>query len=428
MALTSDLSSFVTSSGVTSIATTSPISGGTITSTGTISHATSGVGTATTTAGFYKFKYDTYGHVTGVSSVTASDITGLVTIPTNTDEKVATTQITNTSLEQYFIVMGNNTSNAETKYFDPSFQYINSGTNGYMRIQLGGKRSSNDIRHGELYLYGPTNNTGVILRTAAATTDVKEISLPDASGTIALTSDIPTITFNGTATTSPSFYAPTSAGTSGYYLKSNGSGEPTWAAIETGGTGTVTTWYGTCGTTASTAAKVVTCSGFALSTGAIIGILFTTANTAATPTLNVNSTGAKSIYIGSSTPSSTTNVLKWSANTMLYFMYDGTYFRFITAVAAASVVPPTGANTWYGTSSTTATTAAKTSAIDNYVLTKGSLVSVTFSTANTYVAGAITLNINSTGAKTIYYNNAATSTTNTLLWDAGETLTFMYSG
>lgn len=198
--------------------------------------------------------------------------------------------------------------------------------------------------------------------------------------------------------------------------------------LATGGDSTVTTWYGTCGTTASTAAKVVTCSNFVLTTGAIIGILFTTANTAATPTLNVNSTGAKSIYIGSSTPSSTTNVLKWSANTMLYFMYDGTYFRFITAVAAASVVPPTGANTWYGTSSTGATTAAKTSTIDNYVLTKGAVVSITFSTANTYSAGAITLNVNSTGAKTIYYNNAATSTTNLLPWDAGETLTFIYSG
>jgi len=38
-----------------------------------------------------------------------------------------------------------------------------------------------------------------------------------------------TVTLNGTATTSASFYAPTSAGTKNYYLKSNGSGEPTWA-------------------------------------------------------------------------------------------------------------------------------------------------------------------------------------------------------
>ena len=47
-----------------------------------------------------------------------------------------------------------------------------------------------------------------------------------------------TITLNGTATTSPSFYAPTSAGTSGYYLKSNGSGIPSWVALPTASAGT----------------------------------------------------------------------------------------------------------------------------------------------------------------------------------------------
>lgn len=89
-------------------------------------------------------------------------------------------------------------------------------------------------------------------------------------------------------------------------------------------------WYGTCDTTASTSAKVVTCSGFSLKIGAIIGILFSTANTAATPTLNVNGTGAVSIMVGGSTPNSTTNVLKWSASTTAFFMYNGTYWRLIS--------------------------------------------------------------------------------------------------
>ena len=188
------------------------------------------------------------------------------------------------------------------------------------------------------------------------------------------------------------------------------------------------TWYGTCSTTASTTQKDVTCSGFALTAGNVIGVLFTTANTAATPTLNVNSTTAKSIYVGNSTPSSTTNVLKWSANTMIYFMYDGTYYRYITSVSAGSVIPSRGANTWYGTSSTGATTQAKTSTIENFVLTQGAIVCITFSTANTYSSAKITLNVNSTGAKDVYYNNAVTSATNTLFWNAGETITFIYSG
>lgn len=42
---------------------------------------------------------------------------------------------------------------------------------------------------------------------------------------------IPTVTLNGSATTSASFYAPTTVGTNGQYLKSNGSGAPTWATF-----------------------------------------------------------------------------------------------------------------------------------------------------------------------------------------------------
>ena len=195
-----------------------------------------------------------------------------------------------------------------------------------------------------------------------------------------------------------------------------------------GGSGSTTTWYGTCSTTASTAAKVVTCANFSLETGAIVAVLFTTANTAATPTLNVNSTGAKTIYVGNGTIDSTTNTLKWSANTLLYFMYDGTYFRYLGSQSAASIVPPEGAGVWYGTSSNSASTAAKTSTITNFKLRPGAIVNITFTTANTKIDTALTLNINSTGAKTIYVGNAATSSTNTLVWSANETLTFVYSG
>ena len=68
-------------------------------------------------------------------------------------------------------------------------------------------------------------------------------------------------------------------------------------------------WYGTCSTSDSTSEKAVTCSGYTLNVGNIIGVLFSNANTAATPTLNVNSTGAKSIYVGLLTPNSTYNTL-----------------------------------------------------------------------------------------------------------------------
>ena len=196
--------------------------------------------------------------------------------------------------------------------------------------------------------------------------------------------------------------------------------------IEGGGGGTTTTWYGTSSTDASVSAKTVICSGFTLATGAIISVLFSTANTANTPTLNVNSTGDKTIYIGASTPDAT-NSLKWSANTMLTFIYDGTYFRYISARSANSVDPAEGGGVWYGGCNTTASTVAKTASIANFRLVKGAIVVLYCTAANT-AEDALTLNINSTGSKSIYYNGSATSSSNILLWDVGEYLTFLYNG
>lgn len=46
---------------------------------------------------------------------------------------------------------------------------------------------------------------------------------------------IPSITLNGSSSSSPSFYAPTGAGTAGQVLTSNGSGAPTWQNAPSGG-------------------------------------------------------------------------------------------------------------------------------------------------------------------------------------------------
>ncbi len=42
------------------------------------------------------------------------------------------------------------------------------------------------------------------------------------------------ISMNGSSNNNPTFYAPTSAGTNGYFLKSNGAGAPTWTAMSSG--------------------------------------------------------------------------------------------------------------------------------------------------------------------------------------------------
>ena len=88
-------------------------------------------------------------------------------------------------------------------------------------------------------------------------------------------------------------------------------------------------WYGTCSTTASTTAKTVTCSGFTKAAGAVIAITFSTANTANAPTLNINSTTATATYKGNAVTSSS-NPLKWGAGDTLTFMYDGSYYKYLS--------------------------------------------------------------------------------------------------
>lgn len=88
-------------------------------------------------------------------------------------------------------------------------------------------------------------------------------------------------------------------------------------------------WYGTSSTSASTAAKSVSCSNYTLTSGERIAVKFTYANTASNPTLNVNNKGAKSIYWnGSPLPSSQ----YWSAGAVIEFLYDGSYYHMLGAV------------------------------------------------------------------------------------------------
>lgn len=83
--------------------------------------------------------------------------------------------------------------------------------------------------------------------------------------------------------------------------------------------------YGTCATPAATASKVVTCSGFVLKKGATVSVRFSYANTATTPTLNVNGTGAKVIAYASY--ASLQEKYWWKGGALLTFAYDGYYWQ-----------------------------------------------------------------------------------------------------
>ena len=239
--------------------------------------------------------------------------------------------------------------------------------------------------------------------------------------------------------------------------------------------------YGTCSTAAETAAKVVSLSGFKLQTGAEVTVRFTVTNTASSPTLNVNNTGAKAIRYRNAG----INASHLAANRTYCFIYDGSYYQLVgdidtnttyTAASAAPKAPGTaavGTSTkyaredhvhplqttvsgssgscsgnsatatklaakrtidgvsfdgsanihHYGTCSTDAGTAAKTVTLANFVLATGAEVTVRFTVTNT--ASSPTLNVNNTGAKPIQYRNAAIAAG---YLAANRTYRFVYDG
>lgn len=87
--------------------------------------------------------------------------------------------------------------------------------------------------------------------------------------------------------------------------------------------GATITRFGSCTTAQATAAKVVsiTSGTFSLESGARLLVNFANTNTASTPTLNVNGTGAKYIYYNGSTLSSATT--KGLLSGLVDLVYDG---------------------------------------------------------------------------------------------------------
>jgi len=144
-----------------------------------------------------------------------------------TDEKLKVTSISN-STEYTLVTMPSSGSMPKTTTGNLCGEFtIETDRSSYSELYVG-KMCRGQIK------FGNTTNSSIRYTTlkTSHTTD-RTITLPDKTGTVALISDIPTvptITLNGSSTTSPSFYAPTTAGTSGYVLKSNGSGAPTWVS------------------------------------------------------------------------------------------------------------------------------------------------------------------------------------------------------
>ena len=99
-------------------------------------------------------------------------------------------------------------------------------------------------------------------------------------------------------------------------------------------------FYGSSSETGGTAAKTSYISGFTLTTGAIVYIKFSYANTAANPTLNVNSTGAKSIY-RYKTVAAFNNIgtnqqtYSWHKDEVVGFLYNGSAWMMLKPADAS---------------------------------------------------------------------------------------------
>ena len=95
------------------------------------------------------------------------------------------------------------------------------------------------------------------------------------------------------------------------------------------------TFYATSSSSSSTSAKTATVKepdGFELKEGVVVSVKFTNANSASSPTLNVNSTGAKPIRtLGTASA-------YWAAGQTVLFVYDGTYWQVASAPVWASTV------------------------------------------------------------------------------------------
>nr|DAK94215.1 MAG TPA: hypothetical protein [Bacteriophage sp.] len=145
-----------------------------------------------------------------------------------------------------------------------------------------------------------------------------------------------------------------------------------------------------------------------------------------------NSSSANGIntYDGNDYVLSTTHWLKLQLRSGKWYEVEGRAMETALAAASAAATAATAADhaqTKSGTSSTASGTAAKVVTCSGFELSDQARIFVTFSNANT-VADALTLNVNGTGAKSVYNQTGIISTSNTALFAANQPIEFRYDG
>lgn len=193
--------------------------------------------------------------------------------------------------------------------------------NAFSNVKVGSTTVAADTTTDTLELVGSN-----VTLTPDATNDKITIGITKDNVTSALGYTPPTTnTTYGVVSTTADGLAPKRDGSTTKFLRGDG----TWAVPPDTNTtytnASLGNGYGTCSTAAATTAKVVTLSGYALSTGGQVSVKFTNAVPAGA-TMNINSKGAKAIwYKGKAI---TDGII--CAGEVATFIYDGTRYHLLT--------------------------------------------------------------------------------------------------
>ena len=283
-------------------------------------------------AGLYKVTVDSTGHVSATSAVTKSDITALGIPGQDTNTTYSNMTGATTSAAGKAGLVPAPSAGASNRYFrsdgvwavPPNTNTTYTLTKSGSTITLtGSDGSKNEVADSNttysLSSFGITATAAELNKLDGVTATATELNYVDG-----VTSNIQTQLNNK----APSSHTHNYAGSSSAGGNANAAVKLATArsidGVSFNGTANIT-HYGSCSTTGSTAAKVVSCTGFSLVTGARIVVKFTATNTAANPTLNVNGTGAKAIYYKGS--AILANSL--AANRTYEFIYNGTQYELV---------------------------------------------------------------------------------------------------
>ena len=404
--------------------------GGNFTTTGTINHTNSV--TAQTTQAVYPIKIDAQGHISAYGSAQT-----ILTIGTGASNAAAGNHT------HSYLPLSGGTLTGRLTTADPINQII-----------TGSGTAASDKGSGVSPRYFPakwTFNTG----QTATNGDIITIKIPVAGHSYGIFLSIdngshyyPVVAGNGTGRLTTHYGNGTpiqlifdSSGSAADMFALNGADT---RATVTGGVWRVLNYYvdgnnypqAYCSTAAATAAKAASMSGYVATANRYIMITMTTANSSATAiTMNINSTGAKAIYINGSASSTSNYTLP--AGSYLVF-YDGTNYHFRTdgyAPMKVAAVAPTSATNYYPTFTTYTSGVGWISNLNTktrFSILEGTASAVgkselilgnnTASGTAGNVRGILSIYSQNTGWLSLYYTNTTTNSTITFPAVTGNVL------